>query len=1120
MAAVEEAVVEEAAGAEPQGEPAPADVIQEEAPAEEVDQGLYLQAHEVQALKAAPASGGKLVHSILERISLAAGVCVEVDESGKVSVASDTPERESRALKYLRLARNVNQGWVDIGDSPDDGDFTIMEVPESESQNVTGRNGEKLWVISEESKTVVFLIDDGPKATPADAVAAAAPPGFAPLGPPEPAAFWLAAGKRVEVKRLGDIRSESWAVGTVREVLRYGKVMVKLDSGLEQNADLQNTRPWYEAGEAVEYHDGDWEWKEAAFTDREEDGKVNVKVGEEQVQVESANLRPLEPKPSPAEEEVKEAEAIEAKEAAEGEETKEEEEEKAWEEPKERMHRFAIFGELVNRSEAVLRIMNFVAQKRPGYFANGEDGSVDVAALDFNAPAGCDWGMENWELGQEFLAQCIGSKGSMRKKLKTASACNLEYLGSTACICGPSGNRAFCRVLLETLRSAERGNVPSISEEIEQYCETLEVPLDVVPFVTGGKRMWLNKVEEDEGVITFWEGAPPPDKKKDEWKGDAAWKKQDASADNWTWTEEKGWQEKPQEGAAKDEEAPAEAVAQAEEGEVPEEAGAEAPVAAAEEAAAEVEAAPKAEEGEAPAVEGEGEGAKAEVAEAAAEEAKDAEADEPEAPAFRKVAILAWSLRSRMRARLRLENTVEQKHLDHYSQHYEIGNCEDEGVGRDVVEMWPDDITWAVGKKGRNKITLQNASGCAIEYIGTKALIVGTAPERERARQYLQWLLEQRPKEKGHGDRSLSIPASILETRSDLTVVQITTEEKQKLDFETLSTIEQESSTFIFFRDVPVPELLSVGARFLLNRGGREVCAEVVESGGQQEDGKFKLELRLCDEWEAGTSRDEVEKQAVVPILIFGRDAGSSGASGRSLAAAKIREHLAPAQAWEAEAWEEPQSAPAWEEPAKSWDKPDKGSWDKPQSRGGGAEQCGDFKRGNCSRGDSCRFAHGDDTAGGHDRSSKADDSSWKQHDDRGDRGGDRGHQAAGDAGWKQSGGQGGRDRQDDKWTSQKKDDQDWNPGHGKRQQQDDGRKQDKWGGGQDDKWSGGGRSAPKDAGSSNSWEKPAASWEKPAAAELGAVTSSWGNFKPTSGSDNNRGQDSWNDNGGGRRKW
>lgn len=33
-------------------------------------------------------------------------------------------------------------------------------------------------------------------------------------------------------------------------------------------------------------------------------------------------------------------------------------------------------------------------------------------------------------------------------------------------------------------------------------------------------------------------------------------------------------------------------------------------------------------------------------------------------------------------------------------------------------------------------------------------------------------------------------------------------------------------------------------------------------------------------------------------------------------------------------------------------------------SGGGGAEVCGDFKRGNCSRGARCRFAHGDNQGG------------------------------------------------------------------------------------------------------------------------------------------------------------
>lgn len=68
--------------------------------------------------------------------------------------------------------------------------------------------------------------------------------------------------------------------------------------------------------------------------------------------------------------------------------------------------------------------------------------------------------------------------------------------------------------------------------------------------------------------------------------------------------------------------------------------------------------------------------------------------------------------------------------------------------------------------------------------------------------------------------------------------------------------------------------------------------------------------------------------------------------------------------------WDEPatdkwgkngSSSNSWEKPAenKSWEKPaENKSWEKPADPWGQKQECGDFKRGRCTRGDQCRFSH------------------------------------------------------------------------------------------------------------------------------------------------------------------
>jgi len=788
---------------------------------------LWLEPEDVWMLLAAPVAGRQSATPMVSpprlRIAACVGVRVDVEEPVKdshkpvrVTIGPSSPHQRRLVAKYVRLFCKARQSWAAISETDDDGDLTILDVPGGVHQFVSGRQGSNLQSVGEDSSTLVFFIND--EESPAGSLA-----GLQPKAP-EP---WLAPGRRVEVKCVaGDIRKFEidWVPATVIEVLRAREVMVKLDTGGEMSTDVSGARPWYELGELVDVRDETGAWTAATVEARCEDGKLTVRRFDDGDEIEataewydvrhSTQLKPEEDKS-----------------------------------PDELVYRLAIFGSLQNRCYAQLKFMAAVEQKRPGYYPKG------VAKL-CAAPSE-DWDVECLQLGQEFLPQCIGQKGAMRKKLCRAAGCVVEYLGTTAWICGPSRNRAFCRVLIEILRSSEKGNVKTVPEEASEYCETLQVPEGAMAFVTGSRRNWLNKIEEEEGVITFSFGNDPVAVAKKKWRGDD-------SSGSWTWTEESGWLQQP---SPREPAAAQCSTAQPEDGDDLE----------------------TLEKGNADTDSGE-----------AMKEVLTAEA----APEDRKILIYAALPRSRQLARLRLEATVENKSefKGHYSEARPTKIDDGSDLGLDVVELSPDEVSWASGKKGMTRFKLQAASGCGMEYFDRRVILVGTGPERMRGRTYLQWLLMQR----GGSERKLALPRDVL-NREDVTVVWLTTQERERLDIEAIRAIEHNTSTFLFFRDVPGVELLERGALIELRRADRTVIAEILEvdpsatkdnddgPASSDDDGCLSLRIKLRGGrgGPSGGAEDSVVSDATEPLLVFGHDAGVTGMSGRSLAEQQVREAIA-----------------------------------------------------------------------------------------------------------------------------------------------------------------------------------------------------------------------------------
>jgi len=108
-----------------------------------------------------------------------------------------------------------------------------------------------------------------------------------------------------------------------------------------------------------------------------------------------------------------------------------------------------------------------------------------------------------------------------------------------------------------------------------------------------------------------------------------------------------------------------------------------------------------------------------------------------------KLAIFG-SLRARRSAELMVMSAVERKNPGHYTSNMTDKKCQTRGFDVDRLGMDPEDMAYALGKEGstRNKIAL--ASGAVLQFVNTMAFIGGDAKERQRCRDYLGWLLEQK----------------------------------------------------------------------------------------------------------------------------------------------------------------------------------------------------------------------------------------------------------------------------------------------------------------------------------------------------------------------------------------
>merc|ERR1719271_1378187 len=148
--------------------------------------------------------------------------------------------------------------------------------------------------------------------------------------------------------------------------------------------------------------------------------------------------------------------------------------------------------------------------------------------------------------------------------------------------------------------------------------------------------------------------------------------------------------------------------------------------------------------------------------------------------------------RNRKGAELKVLSSIETKSSGYVTRDLREKINKDRGFAVDTFYLKDEDVAYALGKGGSTRVKLAVSSGCILQYIGNYACLAGKKKERDRCREYLQWLL---------GQRRGSITVSDVNRRDDVTEVHIPNNVKGWVTGNRgseLRRIEQETDTFLF----------------------------------------------------------------------------------------------------------------------------------------------------------------------------------------------------------------------------------------------------------------------------------------------------------------------------------
>jgi len=153
-----------------------------------------------------------------------------------------------------------------------------------------------------------------------------------------------------------------------------------------------------------------------------------------------------------------------------------------------------IFGAQRDRRGAELKVMNGIEKKAPGTFTRGvREKTSEVKGFD----------TDRMILKDEELSYAIGKEAATQKKLEKAAGAILQFVGHVAFIAGTLKERRRCKEFISWLLQQMRGSVtiPDISRRDD--ATELHIPANCKGWVTGNRGSELRRMEQETGVYMF-----------------------------------------------------------------------------------------------------------------------------------------------------------------------------------------------------------------------------------------------------------------------------------------------------------------------------------------------------------------------------------------------------------------------------------------------------------------------------------------------------------------------------------------------------------------------------------------------------------------------------------------
>lgn len=154
----------------------------------------------------------------------------------------------------------------------------------------------------------------------------------------------------------------------------------------------------------------------------------------------------------------------------------------------------AIFGSQRARRGAELKVMSAVETKSPGTFTRG-------VREKFSDEKG--FATDRMIFRDDELSYALGKEGSTRKKLALAGHVILEYVGHVCFMARTLKERRRVKQFLDWLLAQRRGSVTVKDVADRDDCTEMHIPENCKGWVTGNRGSELRRVEQETGTFMF-----------------------------------------------------------------------------------------------------------------------------------------------------------------------------------------------------------------------------------------------------------------------------------------------------------------------------------------------------------------------------------------------------------------------------------------------------------------------------------------------------------------------------------------------------------------------------------------------------------------------------------------